>query len=90
MDGSLLVERFIAYLSPLLFRSNALVSGLSRPWHAGWNVIARTVFAFLFLQDRIIHMDIVEHSRQILMSQELLERKGIVAFDEIVHRKGMA
>src|SRR5713101_1918309 len=73
----------------LLFRPKAFPSGLSRPRHPGWNVIARAVFPFLFLEYRIIHMDVVEYGGQVLMSQELLERKGIVAFDEVVHGKGV-
>src|SRR5262249_51932661 len=87
MDGSLLVERLIAYLSPSLFRPNALASGLSRPRHAGWNVIARTIFAFLFLKHRIVHMDVVEYRRQIFMAQQLLQAEWIVALDEVIHGK---
>src|SRR6266704_1898876 len=73
--------------SPFTSCSVALSSGLSRPRHPGWDVIARAVFAFLFLEDRIIHMDVVEYRGQILMPQELLERKGIVALNEVVHGK---
>lgn len=76
--------------SLLRIHPSTLPSCLSRPGHAGRDMIARAVFAFLFLQDRIIHVDVVEDGRQILMSQEFLERKGIVALNEVVHGKGVS
>ena len=33
------------------------------------NMITGAVFSFLLLQDRIIHVDVVEHSGQIFMPQ---------------------
>ena len=52
-------------------------------------MIARTIFALLLLKHGIIHMDVVEHRGQIFMSQQLLETKGIVTLDEVVHGKGV-
>src|SRR6266536_6540327 len=73
----------------LPFGLSLLTPCLPCPRHPSRKMIPRAVFAFLLLQDRIIHMDIVEHSRQILMPQQLLQRKGIIALDKIVHGKGM-
>ncbi len=59
-------------LSLVLFFLEALPSGLARPRHAGWDVIARAIFAFLFLEHRIIHMHVILYRGQIFVSQQLL------------------
>ena len=59
-------------LSPLLFSLGAFASGLSRPRHAGRNMIAGAVSAFLCLKYRIIHVYIVLHCGQVFMPQQLL------------------
>src|SRR5579864_6931440 len=53
----------------LILNRTTLTSCL--PWsrHTSRNVITRTIFAFLFLEHRIIHVDIVEHGSQIFMPQ---------------------
>src|SRR5205807_10530951 len=73
----------------LLFRPVTLVSGLTWSRHSRRNVIARAKFALLLLHDRIVHMDVVEDGGQILMTQEFLQAKRIIALEQIVHRKRM-
>jgi hypothetical protein len=44
-------------------------SGLPWSWDTGWQVIARAVLAFLFLNSFIIHVHIIFDGSHILMSQ---------------------
>lgn len=56
-------------LSLLFFHLHALTSGLPWPRHPGRDVIARAVFALLFLEYGIVHVNVVLHCGQILMAQ---------------------
>lgn len=55
-------------LSLLLPALRTPTSGLARPRHTSWKVIAGAKFAFLFLENGIIHVNVVENRRQILMT----------------------
>jgi hypothetical protein len=68
----------------------AFAPGLAWSRHADWKVIARAIPALLLLEYRIIHMDIVEHGRQVFVAQQFLQAERIAALDEVVHGKGMA
>src|SRR6266566_1040483 len=61
----------------LLFCLRPLGSDLSWSWHPSRNMIARAIFAFLILNESIIHMHIILHGGQIFMSEQLLQAKGI-------------
>ena len=63
---------FTTQLFLLLFRPEALVSGLTWSRHSRWNMVTRTIFPLLLLKHRIIHVNIVEHSGEILVSEQLL------------------
>src|SRR5690242_9035770 len=71
----------------LLFLLEALAPGLPRPGHTGRDVVARAIFPLLFLKHCIVHMDVVEHRREIFMAQQLLQAEWVVALDEVVHGK---
>jgi len=62
---------------------------LSRPWHAGGQMISRAVLALLVLPGLILHVHVIQHRCEILVAQQLLERKWIIAQDEASHRKGV-
>ncbi len=64
-------SRSLALPLPLL-PGLVLAPCLPRPGHAGRKVVAGAVFAFLLLKDRIIHVDVVKHGRQVLVAQQLL------------------
>src|SRR5579883_904131 len=75
-----LLDAFVCYLPfdrthlfPLsLFRSIAFAPRFSWSRHPSRNMITRAILPFLLLQDGIIHMNVIEHSRQIFMSQQFL------------------
>ena len=53
-------------------------------------MIARTIFAFLLLDRRIIHVHIELDRRHILVPQEFLQAKGIIAQHQVANGKRMA
>ena len=55
--------------SVLLLALRTPTSGLSWPRHASRKVIAGAIFAFLFLENGIIHVNVVENRGQVLMTQ---------------------
>lgn len=65
-------RRVILQTSPFTLRPfclKALAPQITWSRHPRGNMIARAKFAFLLLDDRIIHMDVVEDGGQILMAQ---------------------
>ncbi len=52
-------------------------------------MIARTELALLLLDERIIHMHIVLHRCQVFMSEQFLQRKGVIAQNQVADRKGV-
>jgi hypothetical protein len=72
------------------FPLEALAPKIAWARHASWNMIARAKLAFLLLHDRIVHMDVIEYGGQILMSQQFLQAKRIIALEQIVHGEGVS
>src|SRR5260370_4417644 len=83
----MLLTRLFSFL--LIFCLETFAPRFAWPWHAWGNVISRTIFPFLILDRRIIHMHVIFHRRHIFMSKQLLQAKGIVALHQIVNGEGM-
>lgn len=72
------------------FHLKARAPEIAWAWHPCGKVIARAELTFLLLDNGIVHVNVVEHGGQILVPQQFLEAKWIIALEQIVHRKGMA
>jgi hypothetical protein len=63
---------------------------LPRSWHARGQVIARAELALLLLDGGVIHVHVVLHGRHVLVAQQFLETKGVVAQHQVARREGVA
>ena len=79
----------LARSAPLPFRPIAFAPDLPRPRHTRRQVIARAVLALLRLDRLVVHVHVVLDGGHILMPQQFLQAKGIVAQHQVAHSKGM-
>jgi hypothetical protein len=77
-------------LLSLLLRPVATPSRLPRPRHARGQVIARAVLPLLLLNIIVIHVHVQAHRREVLVPQQLLERKWVVTQLEVADGEGVA
>ena len=95
MRRSLAVSRprsrlvLLARSAPLPFRPIAFAPDLPRPRHARRQVISGTVLALLILNGRVVHVHVVLDRRHILMPQQFLQAKRVIAQHQVAHREGM-
>ena len=79
----------LARSAPLPLRPIAFAPDLPRPRHARRQMISRTVLALLILNGRVVHVHVVLDRRHILMPQQFLQAKRVIAQYQVAHREGM-
>src|SRR5258708_5880562 len=79
----------VSRLPPLLLCSEASPPGLLWPRHARWKMIARAVLALLRLDRLIVHVHVVLHRLHILVPEQFLKTKGVIAQHQVADRKRM-
>src|SRR5260370_4451695 len=80
----------VSRLPPLLLCSEASPPGLLCPRHARWKMIASAVLALLRLNRLIVHVHVVLHRLHILVPEQFLTTKSVIAQNQLAERRRIA